>query len=107
MLWCALAMALVAAAEPDPGSETAIPVGPTVFVQPGTAKPGDPVLVIVTGAKAQPTGKMAGRTLHFYRWGDRHEAISALPVEHALGTFPVTVKVAARRGAPAYQLEAS
>jgi len=113
--WCALAVAAALAADggtavPDaPGPEVPAvprPQGPTVTVQPGTAKPGDPVLVTVAGAAALPTGKLAGRTLHFYRWGDRHEAISALPVEHALGTFPVTVKVAARRGAPAYALEA-
>jgi len=113
--WCALAVAAALAADggtavPDaPGPEVPAvprPQGPTVTVQPGTAKPGDPVLVTVTGAAALPTGKLAGRTLHFYRWGDRYEAISALPVEHALGPFPVTVKVAARRGAPAYALEA-
>lgn len=119
--WCALvAAAALAATPPDggPGTSEAAgaaapevpavprPQGPTVTLQPGTAKPGDPVLVTVVGAAALPTGKLAGRTLHFYRWGDRHEAISALPVEHELGTFPVTVKVPSRRGAPAYALEA-
>jgi len=116
--WCALAAAAaLAATSPDGGTETAEDggtaapapdhTGPTVIIQPGTAKPGDPVLVTVTGAAALTTGKLAGRTLHFYRWGDRHEALSALPVEHALGTFPVTIKIPTRRGAPAYALEAA
>jgi murein DD-endopeptidase MepM/ murein hydrolase activator NlpD len=115
--WCALAVALAAAQSdggtplgapaPDGPPAPAAPSGPTVTVQPGTAKPGDPVFIVVQGAKALPSGKLAGRRLHFYRWGDRHEAISALPVEHALGTFPVVVKVPARRGSPAYALEAT
>jgi murein DD-endopeptidase MepM/ murein hydrolase activator NlpD len=103
--WSVLAAATALAATPPDGG-TPTPAGPTVTVQPGTAKPGDPVLVTVTGAAALPSGKLDGRKLHFYRWGNRHEAISAIPTEHALGTFPVLVKVPARRGAPAYELQA-
>ena len=118
--WCALAAALAMGAEdagvaPGTGTSTTPttpttptgPTGPTVIVQPGTAKPGDPVFIVVRGAQALPSGKLSGRKLRFYRWRDRHEAISALPVEHALGTFPILVKVPARRAAPAYELEAS
>jgi murein DD-endopeptidase MepM/ murein hydrolase activator NlpD len=104
-----LVAAVLAASPPDgeTAPRTVEASGPTVSVQPGTAKPGDPVLVVVAGARALPSGKVAGRRLRFYRYRDRHEAISALPVEHPLGTFPVLVKVPARGGAPAYQLEAS
>ncbi|HVE84159.1 MAG TPA: M23 family metallopeptidase [Myxococcales bacterium] len=121
--WCLLAAALAASPEPpdaggtppDAGTATAAPAGPTLRLQPGTAKPGDPVLVMVEGAAALPSGKLAGRALHFYRYRertpersiDRYEAISALPVEHALGTFPVVVKIPAGRGAPRREIEAS
>src|SRR3954469_15071012 len=65
LAWCALAAALAASPPdapgapeaPDGGSPPPAPApapardGPTITVQPGTAKPGDPVFIVVEGAK--------------------------------------------------------
>jgi murein DD-endopeptidase MepM/ murein hydrolase activator NlpD len=64
---------------------------PSLSVQPGTAKPGDPVLVTVSGLEGQPTGTLSGRPLRFYEAGGVWQAISGLPVEHALGVAEVKV----------------
>lgn len=107
--WCVLAMAL--ATPPADAGTAAAPSpfegAPSVRVQPGTAKPGDPVLVVVEGAAALPAGRLGSRRLRFYRYQGRHEAIAAIPVEHPLGATPVLVKVPARNGLPAQEVEAS
>jgi murein DD-endopeptidase MepM/ murein hydrolase activator NlpD len=74
---------------------------PTLSVQPGTAKPGDPILVTVRGVEGQPSGTVAGRTLHFFQAADAWQALTGLPVEQAVGR--VDVKVVGphpRAGAP-------
>jgi murein DD-endopeptidase MepM/ murein hydrolase activator NlpD len=64
---------------------------PSLSVQPGTAKPGDPILVTVRGVEGLPSGTVADRPLHFFQAGDAWQAITGLPVEQAVGTVQVKV----------------
>jgi murein DD-endopeptidase MepM/ murein hydrolase activator NlpD len=73
--------------------------GPLMAIQPGSAKPGDPVLVMVRGASTPPTGTLAGRPLRFFAWNDGYAALGSLPVETAPGTALVDV-TAVGRGLP-------
>ena len=47
---------------------------PTLSLQPGTARPGDPVLVTVRGLSVEPTGSLDGRPLRFFKVGDGFQA---------------------------------
>ncbi|KFE64733.1 M23 family metallopeptidase [Hyalangium minutum] len=76
---------------------------PSLSVQPGTAKPGDPVLVAVRGVEGMPSGTLAGRPLQFFETSGAWLALSGLPVEQSLGT--VAVKVTAPRPAQGKALE--
>ncbi|WP_437340839.1 M23 family metallopeptidase, partial [Corallococcus exercitus] len=73
--------------------------GPRLSLQPAHPKPGDPVLVTVSGASALPTGTLAGRPLRFFAWNDGYAALTSLPVEQPEGTVPVDV-TAPGRGLP-------
>lgn len=64
---------------------------PSLSVQPGTAKPGDPILVTVRGVQGLPSGTVAGRALHFFQAADSWQAITGLPVEQDVGTVEVRV----------------
>jgi hypothetical protein len=64
---------------------------PGLSIQPGTAKPGDPVLVTVWGLSGTPTGTLAGRALRFYETAGGWQAISGLPVELTPGTATLQV----------------
>ena len=70
---------------------------PSLSVQPGTAKPGDPVLVTVRGVTGLPSGTLAGRPLQFFEASGAWLALTGLPVEQAVGT--VELKVTAPRPA--------
>jgi peptidase M23-like protein len=67
--------------------------GPAVSVAPAEARPGDAVLVRVSGAGEAPAGTLAGRPLLFWRAGPEWRALGALPLETAPG--PVTAAVEA------------
>ncbi|HSD22603.1 MAG TPA: M23 family metallopeptidase [Anaeromyxobacter sp.] len=56
-----------------------------VAIAPAAARPGDAVLVRVSGAAAEPRGELAGRPLAFFRAGREWRALAALPTETALG----------------------
>jgi murein DD-endopeptidase MepM/ murein hydrolase activator NlpD len=64
---------------------------PSLAVQPGTAKPGDPVLVTVRGLSDMPSGTVAGRPLRFFEAAGAWQAITGLPVEHPVGVAEVKV----------------
>ncbi|WP_225413036.1 M23 family metallopeptidase [Stigmatella hybrida] len=64
---------------------------PSLSIQPGTAKPGDPVLITVWGLNGTPTGTLAGRALRFYEATGGWQAISGLPVELTPGTAAIQV----------------
>jgi murein DD-endopeptidase MepM/ murein hydrolase activator NlpD len=52
-----------------------------ITVQPKTAKPGDPVLVTVTGAKRMPKGTAGDRPLQFFRARTGYQAVFAVPLD--------------------------
>jgi murein DD-endopeptidase MepM/ murein hydrolase activator NlpD len=64
-------------------------------VRPAKARPGDAVLLLVTGAGAEPAATVAERSVRFWRTEDGWRGIAGLPVE--AGTGPFTVR--ARAGA--------
>jgi hypothetical protein len=71
----------------------------SLSVQPGTVKPGDPILITVRGLDGLPSGTMGGRTLRFFEAEDGWQALTGLPVEHDVGQIPVRV-VGPRQGIP-------
>lgn len=81
-LLCLLGLRALAAGEP-----------PRLWIQPATARPGDPVLITVRGLGQAPTGSLGERALHFYPTPEGFQALTGLPVEQPLGTLPVTVSV--------------
>lgn len=64
---------------------------PSLSLQPGTAKPGDPVLVTVRGLATAPHGTLEGRPLRFFAVGEGFQAVTALPVEQLAGSVEVKV----------------
>ncbi|MCP3141129.1 M23 family metallopeptidase [Pyxidicoccus xibeiensis] len=94
-----------AAAAPRPPEAPPLAEGrPLLTLQPGAAKPGDPVLVSVRGMAELPSGTLAGRPLRFFPWGEGFLAISGLPVEQAPGAVPVQVLGPAAPGAAPVEL---
>lgn len=87
--------------------DAALESPPQLTLQPGSAKPGDPVLVTVSGMTAPPTGTLAGRALRFFPWGDGYLAVSGLPVEMTPGAAQVTALGPVTPGAPQTALRGS
>jgi murein DD-endopeptidase MepM/ murein hydrolase activator NlpD len=77
---------------------------PTLSLQPGTARPGDPVLVTVRGLAAEPSGTLDGRPLRFFKVGDGFQSLTGLPVEQAAGPVQVKVTAPPAESAPAVEL---
>lgn len=77
---------------------------PQLSLQPGAAKPGDPVLVVVRGMAELPSGTLAGRPLRFFPWGEGFMAMTGLPVEMAPGAASVKVLGPAAPGAAPLEL---
>jgi murein DD-endopeptidase MepM/ murein hydrolase activator NlpD len=61
-----------------------------VAVQPARAKPGDAVLVTVTGAPDTPRGDAGGKALHFFRARGGYQAVFAIPLD---ATEDVSVEI--------------
>ncbi len=69
-----------------------------VALAPTAARPGDAVLVRVTGAgETAPRGTLAGRALAFWHAGPEWRALAPLAVEVAPGTAAVVVEAAGAR----------
>lgn len=64
---------------------------PRLAVQPKTAKPGDPVLVTVTGATHTPKGTADGNPLHFFRGRTGYQALFAVPLDSTANEIAVDV----------------
>jgi hypothetical protein len=77
---------------------------PLLTLQPGAAKPGDPVVVSVRGMAELPSGTLAGRPLRFFPWGEGFMAVTGLPVELGAGTAAVRVVGPAAPGAAPVEL---
>lgn len=56
----------------------------TLAVTPAVARPGDPVLVTVTGARETPRGTANGAPLQFFRSRTGYQAVFAVPLEVTL-----------------------
>lgn len=69
-----------------------------VHVQPGVARPGDPVLVVVRGSARRPSGALGAETLRFYPLGASDETFAAfvgLPLEQRPGPLALRVRLTA------------
>lgn len=60
-------------------------------IQPGEARPGDPVAIRVRGATGTPKGTMGELPLVFFPYLDGHLALASLPMETPLGSLDVTI----------------
>ncbi len=69
----------------------------TVRIQPGTAKPGDAVLITVQGAdpRHQPQGRLGGFDLDFLPYSGGWQAVLGLPVELKDGSLELSVRLVA------------
>ena len=65
--------------------------GLEVRLQPGGARPGDVVLVEVTGATAAPSGQLGSAELVFLPYGERWVALVGLSVDHKPGVLGLEV----------------
>jgi murein DD-endopeptidase MepM/ murein hydrolase activator NlpD len=62
-----------------------------VSVEPKTAKPGDAVLITVTGAKRAPKGSVDDKPLQFFRAKTGYQALFAVPIDAV--ERPIAVKI--------------
>ncbi|MDP2272254.1 MAG: M23 family metallopeptidase [Archangium sp.] len=65
--------------------------GLEVRIQPGVARPGDAVLVEVTGATEAPSGQLGSAELVFLPYGDRWVSLTGLSVDHKPGVMGLEV----------------
>jgi murein DD-endopeptidase MepM/ murein hydrolase activator NlpD len=73
---------------------------PLVELQPGSARPGELVVVRVRGASRAPTGKLAGQTLSFHPYRGGHLALLGISVDQVAGPLPLVITVPqAKQGA--------
>jgi murein DD-endopeptidase MepM/ murein hydrolase activator NlpD len=70
-----------------------------VTITPKVVRPGDPVLVKVTGTDGEPRGKAMGAALQFFPSRDGYQAVFAVPLTAAPDTLSVEVESAVH---PAY-----
>jgi murein DD-endopeptidase MepM/ murein hydrolase activator NlpD len=67
--------------------------GAQVRVQPGAARPGDPVLITVTGVAEAPSGRLGEEALTFLPFHGGYQALTGLPVDQAAGALPLELVV--------------
>lgn len=72
--------------------------GAEVRLQPGAARPGDPVLVTVTGVSEAPSGRLGAWELTFLPFHAGYQALVGLPVEKAPGALPLELVVVDETG---------
>jgi len=60
-------------------------------IQPGTARPGDAILIRIRGVASAPTGKLGGRQLTFVAGPGGYWALAPLEIEQAPGEIAVSV----------------
>jgi murein DD-endopeptidase MepM/ murein hydrolase activator NlpD len=102
----ALAVAVpwnASSSEPTSGTGTASGTGAgtgALHVTPPRARPGDAVLVTVTGVSAADSGGVSGtasgRRLRFFPTASGTQAIAALPIELEPGTLSIEVRIPGR-----------
>jgi murein DD-endopeptidase MepM/ murein hydrolase activator NlpD len=75
-------------AEAAPATPPAAPAeraAPALSLVPAEAKPGDAILLVVTGTEAEPAAKVEGKPVRFWRAGEAWRAIAGLPAELPVG----------------------
>jgi murein DD-endopeptidase MepM/ murein hydrolase activator NlpD len=72
--------------------------GAEVRVQPGAARPGDPVLITVTGVAEAPSGRLGAGALTFLPFHAGYQALAGLPVDQAAGVLPLELVVVDEEG---------
>jgi murein DD-endopeptidase MepM/ murein hydrolase activator NlpD len=75
------------------GSAVALRPRPLVEVQPGTARPGDVVLITVRGEKAPAGGSVGDKSLLFVRTGRGFCALFGVPVEQPPGELSLKIQL--------------
>ena len=60
-------------------------------VSPTTAKPGDPILVTVTGSSTTPSGTADGKPLQFFRAKTGYQALFAIAIDHVPENISIEV----------------
>jgi len=78
-------------------SSTAAFAESRVTIQPKTARPGDAVLVVVTGTNELPHGRADGKPLHFFRAKNGYQALFAVPLNEDSASLVVQVDGTKRR----------
>jgi len=68
---------------------------PSLELIPASAKPGDPLLLVVHGVEGVPDGTVGSLSAEFYRHGDTAEALVGIPVEEEPGLLRVKVTAGA------------
>lgn len=76
-----------------------VAAGATVEIRPSEAKPGDAILLVITGAPAEPAVMLEGRPVHFWPAAGGWRGIAGLPAEQPVGPLIVT----AHAGAGAFE----
>jgi murein DD-endopeptidase MepM/ murein hydrolase activator NlpD len=71
---------------------------PLLEIQPGTAKPGDAVLIAVQGEYSPESAFMGDRTLTFFPTATGFLSVAAIPVEQPPGELEVKIKLPAMTG---------
>ncbi|MEW6430072.1 MAG: M23 family metallopeptidase [Myxococcota bacterium] len=72
--------------------------GAEVRLQPGAARPGDPILVTVTGVTEAPSGRLGSSELTFLPFHAGYQALVGLPVETTPGALPLELLVVDEAG---------
>src|ERR1700687_3940682 len=75
------------------GSAAALRPRPMVELQPGTARPGDVVLITVRGEKAPLGGQVGDKSLAFVRSGRGFCALVGIPVEQPPGEMSLQIQL--------------
>jgi murein DD-endopeptidase MepM/ murein hydrolase activator NlpD len=88
----------------DAGSTALAERQPLVRVQPGTAKPGDAVLITVYGAATAPTGTLGAWPLHFLPFHLGYQALIGLPTDIKLAPLKVALAFTAQGKKETYAL---
>src|SRR5688500_4149294 len=70
---------------------------PRITVAPSTTRPGDAVLVTVTGTKREPKGTADGARLSFFRAKTGYQALHAIPLDAAPERITIDIDGAKRR----------
>src|SRR6266849_289903 len=72
--------------------------GPTIEIQPGTARPGDAILVQLRQVSELPSGLLGAAPLSFFRVSGDYWALEGLSVEQVAGELEVKIKLSTDAG---------